>query len=164
MRAIPAYFFNLLLLIASTQVIDFVAFENVHVIVFFSGLFYWTIYNPSIMPLWFVFLSGLVIDFSVDSVLGLHAFTFIIYTMILYRGRRVIISQPMLYHIMIYALSAIAFEVIRWMLLGILTWQIMPIFPSMISIILNIIFFFPILLVLKAVHRVMSGYGKRRHF
>lgn len=164
LRALPVYLANFLLLLMSTQTINFVAIENVHVIVFLIPVFYWTIHSPTLLPLWFVFLGGLAIDFTVDSLLGLHAFVFIIYTIILYRMRRIIVSQPIIYHFVIFALSVFIFELIRWMLLSVITWQMTVIFPSILGIVLNIILFFPIMLVLRFLHRIVSGNGKKRSF
>lgn len=164
MKSVPIYLFNVILLVASTQVMDFVALDNVHVIFFLAPLFYWTVFNPSVMPLWFIFLGGLAIDFSVDSLLGLHAFLFVAYYIFLYRVRRIILSQPLMVHLMVFALSAVFFEVVRFLLLSLLMWKIGVIFPALLSIILNIVAFLPILLVLKFLHRVMSGNGRRQSF
>jgi rod shape-determining protein MreD len=159
-RAIPVYIVNIVLLVLSTRTVDFVAMDNIHVILFIAPLFYWTIHQPAVIPLWFVFLGGIYIDFSVDGLLGLHAFSFIVYMLILYRIRRIILSQPSLYHFVIFALSVVVFEALRWLLLSLLTFHIMPILPSILSIILNLVAFMPLWLVFRALHRVMSGNGR----
>lgn len=160
LKALPAYILNLILLILSTQVVDFVAYDNIHVVVFLTPLFYWTIFQPSLLPLWFVFLSGLLIDFTVDSALGLHSFLFVVYYMILYRVRRIVMSQPFVYHLVIFMMSAVFFEMARWLLISLLTWQFSELLMSVLAIILNIVAFFPILLVLRFVQRIVSGNGK----
>ena len=159
MKALPIYILNFILLVASTQVVDFVAMDNVHVMVFLIALYHWTINAPSMMPYWFVFLGGLAIDMSVDSLLGLHAFTFLAYVLVLGRVGRIIKSQPLMYHVVIFILSATLFEILRWVVMGILTASIMPIFPSVFSIVLNIVAFLPIILVLKGAERVVFGHG-----
>lgn len=112
------------------------------------------------MPLWFIFLAGLSIDFAIDGLLGLHAFLFIAFTIFLYKIRRIILSQPALYHYIIFAITVIGFEVIRWTLTSLLTWELWSLWPSLLAIVINIVAYGPILLVLKGVHRVMSGYGR----
>lgn len=161
-KALPIYLANFVLLLLSTQTMDFVTLSNVHTILFLIPLFYWTIHNPNVMPLWFIFLSGLVIDFTVDSLLGLHAFVFVVYYIVLYRVRRIVMSQPVMYHFVIFAMSATVFELMRWILLSVLMWQVGAIFPSLLGVVLNIILFFPIMLVLRFLHRVMSGNGRRQ--
>lgn len=144
----------------SANTVNFVAMDNVHVMFFLTPLFYWTVYNPLVIPLWFIFLGGLFIDLSMDGLLGLHAFSFIVYYMMLYRGRRIILSQPPLYQFCVFALSAVVFEMLRWMVLSLLLFRLWDFFPSLISVVINIVAFPFIILVLKLLHRIMSGYGR----
>lgn len=159
-KALPAYAVNLFLLLLSVRTLDFVSVENVHVIFFLVPLFYWTIYNPFVLPLWFVFLGGLFIDMLTDGLLGLHAFSFLIYYLILYRTRRIILSQPPIYQFFIFMMTAFIFELLRWVILTVLLWQGLAVFPSVTAAIINIIAFPIILLVLKLCHRILSGYGR----
>ncbi len=161
MKHIPIYLINLILLIASTQVVDFVAMDNVHVMVFLIAIYYWTIHAPAMMPYWFVFLAGLVIDISVDSPLGLHALAFLVYVLVLGRVARIIKSQPIAYHIVIFILSAAIFEIVRWCVISILTLGLLPIFPSLLSVVLNCVAFLPVMLVLRGASRVVFGHGHR---
>lgn len=160
-KALPVYVVNVLLLIASTLTLDFVAVDSVHVIFFLVPLYYWVIHHPFVLPLWFIFLGGLYIDFAVDGLLGLHALTFLIYYLFLYRVRRVVLSQPLLYQYALFGLSAIGFECLRWSVLSLLTWQFWTFMPSLAAVAINIVAFPVIILVLKVLHRIMSGYGRR---
>ena len=126
-KALPIYFINLVLLLLSGQVVDVLAVDNVHVIVFLIAVFYWMVHMPSVMPLWFVFLGGLYIDFAVDSILGFHAFGLLVYVMVLNKVRRIILSQPVLYHFVIFALTTIIFELSRWLLLSLLSLNVLTI-------------------------------------
>jgi rod shape-determining protein MreD len=159
-KALPAYCLNVVLLLMSVKTLDFVAIENVHVIFFLAPLFYWTVHNPFVLPLWFIFLSGLFIDFLTDGLLGLHAFSFLVYYIILYRTRRIILSQPPLYQFMVFSLTALVFECLRWLTLTVLMWQWWDFFPSLVAVVINIVVFPIIILVLKFTHRIMSGYGR----
>ena len=158
LRVLPLYLVNVIFLILSTQTVGFVAVNNVHVVLFLAPLFYWTIHKPSVMPVWFIFLSGLIVDFAVDSFLGLHAFGFIIFYIILFNIRRIILSQPIFYHIIIYAFAAFIFEVVRWALVSILDWHVLPLYPSLLGFVLNVIAFLPAIFLLKTFHRAMAGY------
>lgn len=160
-KALPIYAVNLILALLSAATIDFVAIDNVHVIFFMTPLFYWVIHNPFMMPLWFVFLVGLFIDFSLDGFLGLHAFSFVVYYIVLYRARRIILSQPLIYQMCVFALSVAFFELLRWFVLSLVLWQLWPIFPSLIALVLNVVAFPVIVLVLKLLHRILSGYGRK---
>jgi rod shape-determining protein MreD len=147
-------------LAASCVTIDFVSIENVHVIFFLAPLFFWTVYRPDFMPLWFVFLAGFAIDLSVDAPIGLHSFGFLVLAIILLRFRRIIVSQPFIYHILIYAVSSSIFEILRWALLSLLSMQIITLFPSLLTVVINIIVFLPLVLVLRGVHRIVSPHGR----
>lgn len=159
-RALPIYIFNVILIIFSTFTLDFVAVDNVHVVFFLASLFYWVVYSPIVLPLWVVFLGGLYIDFSVDGLLGLHAFSFIAYYAILYRMRRIILTQPIVYQYCVFGVTAVFFELLRWSLLSLLTWQIWAFFPSLVAVVINLVAFPVIILVLKGLHRILSGYGR----
>lgn len=159
-RALPVYIFNFILILFSTLTLDFVAVDGVHTIFFLASLFYWVVYNPLVLPLWVVFLGGLYIDFSVDGLLGLHAFTFVAYYAILYRIRRIILTQPIIYQYFVFGITAVLFEMLRWSLLSLLTWQIWSFFPSLVAVVVNIVTFPVIILVLKGLHRILSGYGR----
>lgn len=159
-KAMIAYAVNLLLLFLSVRTLDFVSVDNVHVILFLVPLFYWTVHNPFILPLWFVFLSGLFIDLLTDGVLGLHAFAFLVYYLVLYRSRRIILSQPALYQYCIFILTAFGFEMLRWLLVSLLLWQGLSLFPSITAAVVNIICFPVIILFLKFTHRLVSDHGR----
>ncbi len=159
-KALPIYFLNLVLLILSTQTVDFVAVDNVHVVVFLTAIFYWVVHLPAVLPLWFIFIAGLTIDFSLDSLLGLHAFAFVLYTLVLYKTRRIILSQPFIYHLIIFILSVAFFELLRWGGVSLLSMQILSVLPSLLAVVLNIVAFIPLTLVLRHLHRVVSGYGR----
>ena len=136
------------------------AIENVHVVIFLTAIFYWTVHMPSVMPMWFIFLGGLAIDFSLDSPIGVHAFGFVVYALILYKTRRVILSQPFVYHLVVFMLSVTCFELLRWGFVSALSMQMVTIFPSVVSVVLNIVAYIPLALVLRHLHRVISGYGR----
>jgi rod shape-determining protein MreD len=159
-KSLPIYAVNLILLLLSGQVVDILALDNVHVIFFMAALFYWIVHRPTLMPLWFVFLGGLYIDFSVDSLLGFHAFGFTLYALFLHKTRRIILSQPIMYHFIIYALSVICFEGLRWGMLSLLTLSSVPLSQFFMAGVVNIILFLPLVLVLKSLHRIVSGYGR----
>lgn len=157
-RALPIYLVNFLFLICSTQTVGFVSVPNVHVIVFLAPLFYWTIHKPAMMPLWFIFLSGLVIDFATDSPLGLHAFGFILFYMVLFNIRRIVLSQPIFYHVIIFAFAAFGFELLRWCLVSLLGWSLLPVYPPVLGGVINVLLFIPGLVVLRMLHKFMSGH------
>ena len=97
---------------------------------------------------------------ALDGLLGLHAFLFILFTLALYRVRRVILSQPFIYHYVIFILATLVFEIVRYTLISLLTWQLWTIWPFLLAMVVNIVAYAPIVLVLKSLHRVMSGYGR----
>ena len=160
LKSLPIYICSFVLLILSMQSVSFVFLDNVHAVMFLIPLFYWIVHNPVMMPLWFVFLGGLMIDFSVGSPLGLHAFGFVVYFILLYRVRRIILSQPFLYHFLIFIISAIIFELLRWGVLSVIEFGLADIYPFVLGFVLNLVLCIPIMLVLKLLHRLMSGYGR----
>lgn len=154
---LPAYMANLLFLVMSMRSAGFLGVDNVHVVVFLMPLFYWTVHRPALMPLWFVFLGGLLIDFAVDAPLGLHAFGFILFCMLLLKVRRIILSQPGFYHFMIYGFAVFVFEVLRWGLVSFLSWTPMPFFPALTGFVVNVVAFIPGMIVLGGLNRLIAG-------
>jgi len=159
-RLFLLYLLNITMVILSMQTIDFVAVENVHTIFFLAAVFYWTVHLPMAMPLWFVFLGGVAIDFAVDAPLGLHSFGLVLFAVILNRFRLIIMSQPFLYHLILFLMVAALFEVVRWIALCLLSMSLVPVYPALLSVVVNIVAFVPLTLVFGAVHRVISSHGR----
>lgn len=60
---------------------------------FLIGLYFWTIYRPHMLPYILVFLAGLLMDLVAGGLLGLHAFCFMVLSMIIRGQRRFLLGQ-----------------------------------------------------------------------
>lgn len=156
LRLLPSYMANVVFLIFSMRAVGFVSVDNVHVVLFLIPLFYWTVHRPHLMPLWFVFLGGLMIDFAVDAPLGLHALGFIVFSMMLMRVRRVILSQPVFYHFVIYGFAVFVFEGLRWLFISVLSWSAMPFYPALMGFVMNVIAFLPCMIIFGGLNRFIA--------
>lgn len=58
------------------------------------GIFFWAIHRPMLLPLWLIFISGLVIDMLSGFLLGLHTILYIALFIGTLSQRRYFLSQP----------------------------------------------------------------------
>jgi rod shape-determining protein MreD len=57
------------------------------------SVFYWTIFRPDLMPTWFAFLLGLLLDGVAGGPLGVYALTFTIVRGLSFNQRRVFVGK-----------------------------------------------------------------------
>ncbi|HRK97123.1 MAG TPA: rod shape-determining protein MreD [Alphaproteobacteria bacterium] len=57
------------------------------------GLYFWTVYRPHLLPYPVVFLIGILMDLMSGGLLGLHAFCFMVLSIIIRGQRRFLLGQ-----------------------------------------------------------------------
>ncbi|MBI1326908.1 MAG: rod shape-determining protein MreD [Alphaproteobacteria bacterium] len=60
---------------------------------FLIAVFYWMLYRPTLLPLWALFLCGLLLDTLLAAPLGLHAFLLVLAGWTVRRQRRFLFAQ-----------------------------------------------------------------------
>jgi len=80
--------------------------------------FYWSIYRPDIIPLWSIFMFGIVLDLLSGLPLGLNAFSLMAVCWVIRDQRAVLITQPFLMIWLLFIMFCAIEAVIKWFLFG----------------------------------------------
>lgn len=119
------------------------------------AVFYWAIYRPTLIPNWFVFGLGLLLDLLSGMPLGINAFIFLLVYWVISDQRRVFVGQPfatvMIGFTLVFGLS----NALRWFLFGLLSGSWPGLVPTA-AITLSGLLIFPLVsMLLHAVHKLL---------
>lgn len=121
-------------------------------------IYYWSVYRPTLLPPWLVFMGGLVFDIiSGAPYLGLSAILFLVCRMVVVDQRRFLTGQafPMVW-IGFCALN-IAFHLLQWGVFSALNLRWMPVQEFSASLLLGIVIFPLFYLLLHMTHKTLPA-------
>lgn len=122
------------------------------------AIYYWSVYRPTLIPPWLVFVLGLVFDLITGlPYLGSSAILFLIGRLVVVDQRRFLIAQPFSVIWMGFAALATAFYLFQWGLSCLLSLQRIPIHDFAISYILGIVIFPLLYLFLHFSHKILPA-------
>lgn len=119
------------------------------------AIYYWSVFRPTLVPFWFVFVLGVIMDFIGGLPIGLHALTYLALTWIVRDQRRFLLAQPFAVIWLVFVFVAFAALHAQWALFGATQWQWGALQPVWWSIGLSIAFFPVIYFILYLVHRIL---------
>lgn len=108
---------------------------------FLMALYYWSVFRPSLMPVWFVFLAGILLDLLSGLPVGLNASVFLIARWVVADQRKFLMAQPFMGFWMFFALVAAAAALLQWGLFGLVNWGWTAIKPVALSVALGVTLF-----------------------
>lgn len=117
-------------------------------------IYYWSVYRPSFMPAWLVFLLGLIMDIISGMPLGLNAFVYMVFQWITIRQRRVLTGQSFLVIWTGFTALLCGTFLLRWGLFGVL-FTAPPIKPFFITGALSLSLFPLVSLILHYGHKAL---------
>lgn len=87
---------------------------------FLIAVFYWMLYRPTLLPMWILFLCGLLLDTLLAAPLGLHAFVLVLAGWMVRRQRRFLFAQSfpvlMVAFAMLVIISEALFAGVAWLI------------------------------------------------
>jgi rod shape-determining protein MreD len=93
LKLIGIYFFLFILLIMNVIDIPFLGTESGRLSLLLVGIYFWTVYRPSLLPFPLIFALGLMLDFLSGGLIGLYAFCFMVMVIIVKGQRRFLLGQ-----------------------------------------------------------------------
>ena len=87
------YAFLFILLILNLIDLPFMAEDSGRLAFLLIGIYFWTIYRPSLLPYPLIFCAGLFLDFLSGGLVGLYALCFMVLGMIVRSQRRFLLGQ-----------------------------------------------------------------------
>ena len=121
------------------------------------AVYYWAIYRPTLVPVWFVFVMGFLMDLLSGTALGLNALIFVLTQWAVLRQRRFLMGQPF---IMIWvgfaAISALALF-IQWFVMGLMQFQWLTVLYQWPSVLFGVALFPLVCIVLHMIHKILPA-------
>lgn len=130
------------------------------------GVFYWSAYRPTLLPLWLVFTAGILLDFLSGAPVGLNTCILVAARWLVTDQRLFLTGQPfMIVWLGFIIVCAIAGSA-QWLLYGALnlSWSPPEVILSMVG--LGAFIFPPVCILLHATHQLLpagsGGYWANR--
>lgn len=121
------------------------------------AVYYWSIFRPTLMPFWLVFVMALCLDLLGGFPPGLHAFIYLVLQWLIIDQRRLLLAQPFIVIWSVFALILTVSYLAGWLILSLAQWQILP-YLTLLSPVLSGITLYPLIhLCLHLTHKVLPG-------
>lgn len=118
------------------------------------AVYYWAIYRPTLMPVFYTFILGLVMDLISGLPVGLTALIMVALQTMVQKSRLFLMGQPYTTVWIGFSVVAIAHCACLWLVLSLLH-GFMPFTPTLVAAILSILLFPVASLILLGVHRLL---------
>lgn len=119
------------------------------------ALYYWSAYRPTLIPLWFVFILGLLFDLLSAFPLGLNALVFVATRWLVTDQRLFLTGQPFVILWLGFIIACTAATFTQWLLYGLMNLHWTPLQPLPVTILLAGALFPLVNIVLHATHRML---------
>lgn len=136
----------------------YLALQEVKPFLSFICVFYWCVYRPTLMPLWFVFFLGLFLDLihGYDAV-GLNALSFVLMRGFIAGQRKLFIGQPFIMLMLGFSIVSLSFFGFQWLVMGVLSAHMIAFMPLLIKAVSGILFFPVFYMLMHMVHKRLPG-------
>lgn len=125
-----------------------------------AAIFYWSVYRPTLIPPWYVFVLGLLVDVLSGIPLGLNAFILVAVHWVVRTQRVYLMGQSFLGLWMGFAVTCFLSFSAQWSLFVLVTQSLVPAGPSLASAALTILVFPLVSLFLVLIHRILPVASK----
>lgn len=93
------------------------------------SIYYWTIFRPSTMPFWFIFLLGIIRDALMFAPLGMSSLIFILYRLIVLSQQPLLAKEAFWAMWLGFGLTIIPILTLHWLLFCAYTQALLPVMP-----------------------------------
>jgi rod shape-determining protein MreD len=122
------------------------------------AVYYWAIYRPTVMPVAYTFILGLVMDLLTELPLGLSAFVLLSLQMVVRHSRLFLMGQPYVMVWLGFGILSLAYTLSFWFLMSLANFQFVPmssLVQMLVAALLSVLLFPLASLLLQAVHRLL---------
>ncbi len=119
-------------------------------------IYYWSIYRPTLVPPWLVFMCGLLFDIVAGApYLGLSAILFLVCRIVVVDQRRFLTGQAFAMVWIGFGALDIAFHLLQWGIFSALSGTLIPAGEFVSSLVLGLIIFPVFYLFLHLTHKIL---------
>lgn len=124
---------NALLFCLSIAAVSLPYFGDIKPFFFLMVIYYWSIYRPTLLPVWAAFLAGTIIDLLSFYPLGIHAILFVLVRWVLTDQRLFLASQSFFMVWVIFCAVAFVSNLYLWASLSLFHFSLKPILSTLVS-------------------------------
>jgi rod shape-determining protein MreD len=128
---------------------------------FLMGLYYWSIYRPTLIPPWMAFAAGIICDFITGMPLGLNACIFVLAQWLVSDQRRFLMGQSFIMLWFGFLLLSLLTGLMQWMILGLVGAAWPSLTPLWFSIGLGFALFPVVCIILHWTHKALPVPSRR---
>lgn len=158
MRFFAVYGLFVLLMIVDVSSFGSKMIQEMRPPLVFLALFYWSVYRPTLVPLWAAFLMGLFIDLY-SGFLGLNALGFTLLRFFIVSQRRLFVGQPFIHMLLGVSVAAFFFYAMQWAVLTGIQGEYIPPMELFLKIVSSIVTFPLFVLLMRIAHRIIPSHG-----
>jgi rod shape-determining protein MreD len=125
-----------------------------------AAVFYWAVYRPTLLPPWYAFALGMLMDILSGVPLGLNAFILIAVQWVVRTQRVYLMGQSFFGLWMGFAVTCFLAASAQWTLFTVASHSVAPAGPTLASIGMSILVFPLISLTLVMVHKILPVASK----
>lgn len=119
------------------------------------AVYYWAIYRPTLLPPFFCFVVGLLMDVLTGMTPGIYAFIFVLTQWVVRDQRRFLMGQPYSTIWAVFGLVAVLSIFVQWALYGLAHLHWGPLLPVFAGALLSMFLFPFVTLLLVITHRML---------
>ncbi|MFV0430717.1 MAG: rod shape-determining protein MreD [Alphaproteobacteria bacterium] len=124
-------------------------------------VWYWAIFRPSLLPVWFIFIVGFLEDFySYNTPYGTHSVILILSYAILLSQRRVVAVQNFMVGWLMFAVFSFVAIMLRWAIISLFNTHLFSVKSSIASFMLTVSFYPLIFILLTFVSYMIAAKDK----
>lgn len=122
------------------------------------AVYYWAIYRPTVMPVAYTFVLGLILDFLTNLPPGLSALVLLVLQTVVRRSRLFMMGQPFMMVWLGFGILAMVYTLSFWFMMSLANFQFVP-YASLVQMLMAAILsflFYPLAsLILLGVHKTL---------
>lgn len=154
-RMVVPYGLLAILLLFNMIVLVFSFAGAVKAPLFLMAVYYWSIYRPTLLPIWLVFLAGCILDLISGLPLGLNALIFVITRWRVADQRRFLMSQNFFMIWVGFSLISFIAHFVQWIIIGIIYLAWPPLSAVWFTVFSGTAFFPLVYVALHLTHKVL---------
>lgn len=155
LRLAIASLFILFLYLLNISAIYIPVGSDIKIPLFLMALYYWSIYRPTLLPIWLVFFAGLLMDFLGEAPIGFNALIFVMAHWLVSSQRKLFMAQSFVVLWFGFAILYTVSLLIKWVVIGSFQADWFEVSVLFLPILFGIVFFPPTYIMLHLTHKIL---------
>ena len=155
MRMLPAYVIVAVLFVIGIVSVSYPLNGILETPFFLMALYYWSIYRPTLLPRWLVFVIGCLMDFLVGFPVGMSAVLFLIVQWFVGSQRKFLMAQSFLFVWFGFFVVSVSVLAAQWSIFSVVAGHAYPLKPLLVSAFLGGVLFPFVALLLHFTHKFL---------